>query len=87
MPTAKKARQFEIPSWVEAGKAIWVEIIDAAKEPCEYLQGTIKSIDPKTKQASILYVGSKGPDKVDADLVLQRNLEPEIKHDLCDVNP
>ena len=87
MVKAKKKRQVVVPTWVESGKAVWVEIIGKDGEPKEYLQGSIKSVDQKSGQATIMYVTDKGPDKVDSDLLMQRNLEPHIVHDLCDVNP
>jgi myosin heavy subunit len=87
MPRAKKKREFEVPAWIEAGSVVWAEIMGDDGDPTEYIKATVKSLDMKTKQCSVLYNSSKGPDPIDADRLQQRGENPPVKSDLCDVQP
>jgi myosin heavy subunit len=87
MPRAKKKREFEVPIWIDAGSLVWAEIMGEDGEPTEYIKALVKSLDPKTKQCTMLYNSSQGPNPIDADRLQQRTENPPIVSDLVEVSP
>lgn len=91
MPPKKGKKEIIVPEFLNtnpSGKLVWIEQHDKDGEPKEYLRGTVKDLDLEKKSCNIIYDNAgKGPNPVPADQLLQRNPDPSILEDLCDINP
>jgi myosin heavy subunit len=86
---AKKpeAKPIIVPPWAKPSTLVWVEVRDKAdKEPIEFLSGTLDSIDDK-QMAKIHFDIPQTYDKVRGDRLMEKNPDPRIIDDLCNIDP